>query len=667
MKIYAPGTRIVGQYEIASKPLIGGMGIVYLCYDHQEDRPVALKTFKPKYIADRAARDRFLREGSHWIELGSHPHIVRCHEVFRIDPEVYLVLELVAKEPGREDASLRSWLIPGHPLPIEQSLRFALQIAHGLRHAASVIPGFVHRDLKPENILVGADMLDGVNRLRVTDFGLVTILSPERFSAPPGADNPDQERTRLTRGVVGTPHYMASEQWRGEPVSAATDIYALGCILYEMLTGKMAAEGNSLHALQQAHCDPQRPSLPDRLPHEVLKVAERCLASMPRDRYGDWETLTGVLTTAYEAATGSVAPAAVKVVSLSKEEDLAAGWSYSEIGASYLNLGKAAVAKDYFERALAAGRVGEAQELESAALGNLGLAYADLGDVWSAINYYEQSLVIDREIGYRRGEGITLSNLGNAYADLGDVQRAIGFFEQALAICREIGNLREESVTLNNLGLAYIDLGDAQRAVSFFEQRLEIARKLEDRRGEGNALDNIGIAYLNLGDAGHAIEFFERALAVSREMGDRRGEGNALGNMGIAYLNLGDARHAISVFEQALAISREIGDRRGEGAILGNLGSAYSNLGHARHALDFFEQRLEIAREIDDLIGLANVAGNMAILHAQQGETSRALELAKEAASIFAQIGHTPNIQRAQQLIAQLQGGDTPSSSHGRE
>ncbi len=106
MNVYAPGTRI-GQYEIAGRPLVGGMGVVYICHDLKEDRPVALKTFKPEYLPDRAARDRFLREGTAWVDLGSHPHIVRCYEVLRIDPEVYLVLELVAKEQDREDGYSR--------------------------------------------------------------------------------------------------------------------------------------------------------------------------------------------------------------------------------------------------------------------------------------------------------------------------------------------------------------------------------------------------------------------------------------------------------------------------------------------------------------------------------------------------------------------------------
>src|SRR5512137_432724 len=237
MNLYPPGALIAGQYEVAGRPLMGGMGIVYLCLDHANDkRPVALKTFKPEYLPDRAARDRFLREGTMWVNLGAHPHIVRCYQVVRVGDgtEVYLALELVAKEQGREDASLRSWLTPGKPLLVEQSLLYALQIARGMKYASEVIPGFVHRDLKPENVLVGADRLTNanVNRVRVTDFGLASVLQEASQqiseSASGGPSSVAGGRTQLTHGILGTPLYMAPEQWRGEPVSAATDVYALG-------------------------------------------------------------------------------------------------------------------------------------------------------------------------------------------------------------------------------------------------------------------------------------------------------------------------------------------------------------------------------------------------------------------------------------------------------
>jgi serine/threonine protein kinase len=83
MNLYKPGTRIAGRYEVAGRPMMGGMGIVYICFDHQEQRPVALKAFRPEYLPNRAVRDRFLREGTTWVNL-RHPHIVRCYGVERI-------------------------------------------------------------------------------------------------------------------------------------------------------------------------------------------------------------------------------------------------------------------------------------------------------------------------------------------------------------------------------------------------------------------------------------------------------------------------------------------------------------------------------------------------------------------------------------------------------
>jgi len=709
---YPLGTRI-GHYEIASRPLIGEMGIVYLCFNLQEGRPVALKTFKPEYLPNRAARDRFLREGTAWVDLGAHPHVVRCYDVLYIDPKVYLVLELVAKEPDRDDASLRAWLTPGQPLPLDQALLFALQIARGMGHAAATLPGFVHRDLKPENVLVGADKVSGVNRLRVTDFGLGAVLQ--------GVAPQTSEVFKTSEVSAGTSLYMAPEQWRGEPVGVYTDVYALGCILYEMVSGQQAAAGESLSALRHAHCEGDLRPLPPDLPEPLRAFLTRCLALAPEERYGDWAQVEAALASAYEALVGRPAPEAASAVDLSREERVAAGWSYNAMGNAYRDIGKAEVAVDYFERARSVGSAEGARELQGAALGNLGnayadlgdaqramgyfeqrleiareigaasqnaaertaarrgegnalmglgLAYADLGDARRAIEYYEQALVIHREIcaasqsaaeraAARRGEGTVLGNLGSAYLQLGDARRAIGYYEQRLEIAREIGDRRGEGTVLGNLGSAYLQLGDARCAIGYYAQRLEIAREIGDRRGEGHALGNLGNACLQLGDARRAIGYYEQRLEIAHEVGDRRGEGNALMGLGLAYAALGDARRAIGYYEQCLSIHREIGDRREEANALGNLGSAHLKLGEKRRAMEYYEQALVMDREIGDIAGAAADSFNMARLYAQQDEKARALELAQEAARIYTQIGHAQYAHHAQKLIAQLRGRGT--------
>ena len=629
MNIYPPGARIAGRYEVASRPLIGGMGIVYLCLDHEAQRPVALKTFRPQFLPDRAARDRFLREGTTWVNLGCHPHIVRALGVERVGDgrEVYLVLELVAKEAGRADASLRSWLVPGRPLPVEQALLFGLQIARGMAHATATIPGFVHRDLKPENVLVGSDRLLSmkVNRLRVTDFGLAAVMedvgvqtSGVSETVRPGSRMASGVsalgRTQLTRGIVGTPLYMAPEQWKGKEVTVQTDMYALGCILNEMLAGQRAVKGHSLAALERAHCAGALRSLPRGLPGSIEKVITRCLAREPLDRYGSWEEVEEALAAAYAEVAGRAAPGPELVQALGRAERVAVGWSYSEMGLSYLDIGKAEVALGYFERAQEVGRAEGERGLEAAGL----------------------------------------IHLGNAYAALGEARRAIGFYEQRLEIAREIEGRHGEGNALMGLGLAYTRLGEARRAIGLYEQCLTISRDIGDRRGEGAALGNLGNAYADLGEARQAIAFYEQCLTIHHEIGDRRGEGAALGNLGSAYADLGEARRAIGFHEQHLEIAREIGDRHGEGNALGNLGVAYAGLGEARRAIWFYEQASGILEETGDVIGAITINLNLAELLIQQEHFAEALPYAERAPQVFAQIGHAQYARRAQQLVAQI-------------
>jgi tetratricopeptide (TPR) repeat protein len=686
MRFYSPGARIAGRYEVAGRPMVGGMGIVYVCLDLEEDRPVALKTFKPEYLPNRAARDRFLREGTHWVELGTHPHIVRCHEVIHpgVGLEVYLVLELVAKEGGRTDASLRSWLTPGVPLPAEMALLFALQAARGMQHAVATIAGFVHRDLKPENLLVGADRLTGetaANRVRVTDLGLVrardtgeavsAVGEDEHLLPPPGLDRPGS--------IVGTPPYMAPEQWDRSDVDLRADIYALGCILGEMLAGQMLVEERTLYSFRQAHQGGQAEEVIGQLPGNVGGVLSRCLAPQPAARYGTWNEVEAALAAAYKAVADRPAPAPELVATLGRGQRITVGWSYNALGVSYLDLGRAADAVPFFERAVETGRAEGNRHLEFAGLDHMGLAYANLGSAERARACHEQALSISREIGDQRGEGGALANLGSAYRRQGDARRAKSLNDEALLIAREVGDRFLEGGALANLGLAHSDLGHIHRAVEFQEQALGISRKVGDQRSECTNLCNLGDAHRRSGDARRAVEsceqallitreigdrlkecvalaglglahadlggthqarvYHEKALLIAREVGNRREEGNALSNLGSVYLLLDELPSAIDYFEQGLAIDREIGDRSGEGSDLGSLGSAYLSQGNLRSAIGHLEQALAIAREIHDRRGEGIRLGNLGKAYFLLDDTQRAVECYEHALDIAREIG----------------------------
>jgi serine/threonine protein kinase/Flp pilus assembly protein TadD len=701
MQIYPPGTRIA-QYEIASRPMMGGMGVVYFALDHGNDgRPVALKTFRPELLPNREARDRFLREGTAWIELGSHPHIVRCYKVEYIDPIAFLVLELIAKEQNMPDASLRSWLIPGHPLPLEQALLFALQIARGMQYATEKIPGFVHRDLKPENILVGADTLPGtkINRLRVTDFGLVkTIARGDISGVVANEEQLKPTQIQFTRGV-GTPLYMAPEQWIDAPVDIFTDVYAFGCILYEMLTGEFVVDGKTITELQVAHCDNKLRPTPKNLPRDLIKVLNKCLEINPINRFSTWQELLDTLKHLNIIKKDNLKLVMSNFTLQSRNEHIHTSRSYMSIGTAYLDLGRAKAAIVYFEKAF--NIVHDVGDLggESEALGHLGKAYQDLGNAKRAIGYYEKHLSLAREIGDRFGEGKALMDLGSVYTDIGEVKAAVEYIEQGLVVMREIGNHHAEADALGIMGNICVNVNDLKKAFMFYEKQLEITRQIRDRRGEGNALGNLGVVFKEIGDLSQAIRFYEQALIIDRELGDRRGEAIDLGNLGVAYKNMGDARKAISYLEQELVIEREVGDqiqlrnalynlgnahmelrdarqainhyeqslkvarevghRQKEGMILGGLGNAYFQLNSFQQALNYYEQAINLAREIEDRNDVAKYSFMMAQINADLGELNLAVSQAQEAVQTWKNLG-SPYFEHAQSLLARLQGKEIP-------
>lgn len=546
MEVYQPGM-MIGNYEIVSKPMMGGMGAVYFAIDHGNDsRPVAIKTFRPELLPDRTARDRFLREGVVWVELGNHPHIVRCYKVEYISPVTFLILELVAKAEGRANASLRAWM--DKPISIRHSLIFALQIARGMQFAAQKIPGFVHRDLKPENMLVGEEILPDtdINLLRVTDFGLATILRGDSVALGSSARINMVGDTRLTNGILGTPRYMAPEQQSGNTVGIFTDVYAFGCILYEMIIGL------------PVNSNPKFDLLSKNLSVDFVRFLKKCLAKDASERYSNWDTLIAALEDIYLIECKCNVPQALAPKSQIDIEQSDAGWSYNAIGTSYKNMGK----------------------------------------VKDAIRYYERSLTVMRKTGNQHGEGVVLGNLGSSYLNLGDFRRSISYNEQSLKIAQKIGNQYGEGAALGNLGIAYKNLGDVYKAIPYYEKHLEVARGIGDRIGESNALGNLGTAYYILEDLHKSIDYHSQQRAIAHEIGYLQGEGTGLGNLGIAYFSLNEFDRAMPFLEKALSIDREIGNIDGMARHLTNMASLCIQQGNSSRALTLAQEALQFWTQI---------------------------------------------------------------------
>jgi Tol biopolymer transport system component/tRNA A-37 threonylcarbamoyl transferase component Bud32 len=273
-----PGTRL-GPYEIVDALGAGGMGEVYKARDTRLDRTVAIKVL-PRHLADRPeSRQRFEREARTVSDL-NHPHICTLHDIGREGGVDYLVMELLEGQTLAER-------IGAGPLPLDEALQYAVQIAEGLGAAHS--RGVVHRDLKPANVMLtptGAKLLDfGLARPALTDSSGATDL---------GA-SPTMTSPLTAQGtILGTFQYMAPEQLDGKDADARSDIFAFGAVLYEMLTGRRAFEAESQASLIASIIkeDPRPVStLMPMAPRSLDRLVRRCMDKQPDER---WQSIRDV-------------------------------------------------------------------------------------------------------------------------------------------------------------------------------------------------------------------------------------------------------------------------------------------------------------------------------------------------------------------------------------
>jgi Tol biopolymer transport system component len=269
----AEGSRI-GAYEIVGLLGAGGMGEVYRARDTKLRREVALKLLPDAYALDRERRARFEREAQILAAL-NHPHIAAIYG-FEDSSTPALVMELV-EGPTLADR------ITGGPVPVPEAIGIARQLALALDAAHE--RGIVHRDLKPANIKLAAD-----GSIKVLDFGLAKAVTGDGPAPSDIANSPTVSVMGTAAGVIlGTAAYMSPEQARGQAVDKRTDIWAFGCVLFELLTGRRPFDGATASDVVAAILtrDPPWPALPSDVPDPIRLLLRRCLEKDPKKRLRD--------------------------------------------------------------------------------------------------------------------------------------------------------------------------------------------------------------------------------------------------------------------------------------------------------------------------------------------------------------------------------------------
>ncbi len=254
------GKRIDGRYEIHEIIGVGGMAVVYKAYDNIDDRIVAIKILKEEYIANEEFRRRFKNE-SKYIAVLSHPNIVKVFDVSFGDRLQYIVMEYI------EGITLKEYIEQQKVIQPKEAIHFVTQILRALQHAHD--KGIVHRDVKPQNI-----MLLQNGSIKVTDFGIASFSRSDT-------------RT-ISDSAIGSVHYISPEQARGDFTDAKADIYSVGVVMYEMLTGTLPFQSDSAVsvALMQLQNDPVDPrEINGNIPVGLEQITMHAMQKDPKSRY----------------------------------------------------------------------------------------------------------------------------------------------------------------------------------------------------------------------------------------------------------------------------------------------------------------------------------------------------------------------------------------------
>jgi len=263
------GTIIANKYQVIQEIARGAMGIVYLATHTTLGRQVAIKTLHPQYYTDPAFTKRFIREAQAMARL-DHENIIRIFDILKTDEEFHIVMEYCS------GLTLKDYMLKHKDMHVGKAMNIAYQVANGLAFAHSY--DMVHRDIKPANI-----MIEESGRIKIADFGIVAG---------------EESNLTVTGELVGTPHYMSPEQARGESVDSRSDLYSLGIVMMQMMTGTTPLSGNSILGiigkLAYSH-EEHEVSFPPNVSDELANIIRTLIKKGPDDRFYDACSLSETL------------------------------------------------------------------------------------------------------------------------------------------------------------------------------------------------------------------------------------------------------------------------------------------------------------------------------------------------------------------------------------
>jgi len=659
---------MISQYKIISQLGVGGMGEVYLAEDTKLKRQIALKFVGVGSKIDSEARERFIREARAAAAL-DHPNIVTIHDVAEHKGRPYIAMEYVEGEP------LRTVISTGK-LECELVFQIMIQLCSGISEAHSA--GIIHRDIKPSNIMV-----DKKNRCRVLDFGL----------AKAGGD----PQTTSAGSFMGTASYMSPEQGSGQEVDCRSDIFSLGVVFYEMLTGCCPFKRENIPATIQAVINELPPKITGGANGDAQKlqqVIDRMMAKAPADRY---QNIDDVAADLERLCDGDKLPKLTLTRTPEKVPQVK--------GLAVLCLRNLGVAEDEY---LSYG-ITEDLIVDLTRIGNIRVApmrsvlkYRDSDvDLKEIAKVLDVSLILDGSI--HRTEGgirasaqlIEMGSGKNLWADRWEdrldrlpmvktalaqgVGRALNI-DSSAAKAAQIG----KPETRNPEAYEYYLRGkytfehrhmkaDVDVAADLYKQALKLepallaaragmaeilmfqdqyddaaeqllsavvdARKRELPADEAQTLRLLAQCFSEQSMWDEAAHYSSESVKVSTEIGDLAGEAAGLGILIRTRQRRAMFDEALQLADRVLEINRQLNDRKREADALNLIGTVYLHKGDCDNANKMYNQALEIAHDRDQATVEAASIANLGTVCYYTGEFDRAVEYYERALKVFDLLG----------------------------
>ncbi|HEX3528559.1 MAG TPA: serine/threonine-protein kinase [Thermoanaerobaculia bacterium] len=695
------GQVLAGRYRVTAFLGSGSVGEVYEAEDLELGGRIALKILHPG-ADDEPVLRRFKQE----IQLArrvTHPNVCRTYDLAYHCEEaemsadspprlrVFLTMELLRGETLADRLASQGRMAPGDALPVARQVAAALTAAHAA--------GVVHRDLKSGNIFLVTSLpaSPAETRAVVTDFGLA------------GSSG---EAASETGELMGSPAYMAPEQVRGEAATPATDIYAFGVVLYEMVTGELPFMGPSAFYTAVKRLKEPPPPPRDKVP--ALDPAWnaailRCLEREPANRFATADEVLGALSPASPPQPAQtlrswgraaacllfltigvfallVPRMPVRQAEASRPELVAARleqWNHlaevlarerergdtvaeaktqGELASLTRLRGDLPAALRGYRRVAALRRAAGDRRGLAEALQNMAAISYDLGDPEGARSAWEESLALSRRAGDRAGIAVSLHGLAGIDRLVGDLAAAQTKYEQAFTLYRALRQPLQQASMLHETGRLYELRRQPERALQIFARALDICGEAGPCPLQAAVLNDIGRVHGMLGDPLTSRANYQRSLELSRAAHDKTEEARALVGLGETALDLGDPRAAQAFFQDALAIFHLLGNRNRETDAISGMARCLAAAGNYQGALSKYEEsravRLELGERLfanDNLLAIAELALDF-------HHPAEAAAAAREAVRVFRELGVPESEAKAASILARCRTAGRISS-----